>query len=490
MTLTLLLFGYGVSITSFLTIVYVRSEYYKHLYQNVLWDSYSLERIRLFFQRIDPLLKLMYPIVDKLNKRRGRPATNRRFQLRFVLWWKFFAPGSQKNAVSRLNKSPELQQILEAPVNPYTRASLRRFLKDVGEEGFRRMGFGLGLKLLKKGIIDTSKVVLDSFPVYSYLNKSKCLKIPKFNKKLAKCFYQELNLNHIITKFPKQQRNAVPLGDKLKVWIHQHLWDIPSNQRNHYYIFGRTNRKDVLGLERGWKAANTYQRFLNILKTLPNASEIECETVTEVVRVLRHLGVVLKSNQYQRIEDLRCVFHTPHRLKDSTITSNYCAAKDQHFMGRGGLLAIVPSLGIPLFLQVTAKYKQSEESIRAFLKSMSHQYGGLLQEIEVYADSEFGTEGIKNALKRFFKATPYIDVYARSATRSTLTIEQKNIRKTVERVIARLETNFSLEHPSVLGDDSVAIHTQLCFLCDLLLVSHNLLAGNHHHPHSLSYIRG
>ena len=490
MPLTLLLFGYGVSITSFLTIVDVRSEYYKHLYQNVLWDSYSLERIRLFFQKIDPLLKLMYPIVDKLDKRRGRPATNRRFQLRFTIWWKFFAPGSQNNAVNRLNKSPELQQILEAPVNPYTRASLRRFLKDVGEEGFRRMGFFLGLKLLKKGIIDTSKVVLDSFPVYSYLNKQKCLKIPKFDKELAKQFYQELNLNHIISKFPIPRRNSAPLADKLKVWVHQYLWDIPSNQRNHYYIFGRTKRREVLGLERGWKAAKTYQDFLNALKVLPNASEIEYAVVTEVVRVLQHLGVALKSTQYQCIEDLCCVFHTPHRLKDPTITSNYCAAKDQHFMGRGGLLAIVPSLGIPLFLQTTAKYKQSEDSIRVFLKSMSQQYGALLQEMEVYADSEFGTEGIKDALKRFFKATPYIDVYARSTTRSTLTNEQRNIRKTVERVIARLETNFSLEHPSVFGDESVAVHTQLCFLCDLLLVSHNLLVGNHSHPHSLSSIRG
>ncbi|MHA2306547.1 MAG: hypothetical protein ACXACU_14270 [Candidatus Hodarchaeales archaeon] len=490
MSLTLLLLGYGVSITTFLTIVYVRSEYYKHLYKNVLWDSYSLERIRLFFQKIELLLKLMYPIVDKLNRRRGRPATDRRFQLRFVIWWKFFSPGSQKNAVDRLNKSPELQQILEAPVNPYTRASLRRFLKDVGEEGFRRMGFLLGLKLFKKGILDTSKVVLDSFPVYSYLNKNKCLKIPKFDKKLAKLFYQELNLNHIISKFPIPRNNSAPLVDKLKVWIHQYLWDIPSNQRNHYYIFGRTNRREVLGLEKGWKAAKTYQVFLDALKSLPNAFEIEYTTVTEVVRVLRHLGVALKSTQYQRIKDLRCVFHTPHRLKDPTITPNYCVAKDQHFMGRGGLLAIVPTLGIPLFLQVTAKYKQSEDSIQAFLKSISHQYGGLLQKIEVYADSEFGTEGIKDALKCLFKATPYIDVYARSVTRSTLTVEQKNIRKTVERVIARLETNFSLEHPSVLGNDSVAIHTQLCFLCDLLLVSYNLLAGNHSHPHSLSSIRG
>jgi hypothetical protein len=490
MPITLLLLSYGVITTSFLTLVYVRSEYYKHLYQNVLWDSYSLERIRLFFQKIEPLLKLMYPIVDKLNKRKGRPATDRRFQFRFVIWWKFFAPGPQKTAVDRLNKSPELQQILEAPLSPYTRSSLRRFLKDMGEEGFRRIGFSLGLKLLKKGILDTSKLVLDSFPVYSYLNMSKCLKIPKFDKMLAKHFFQKLNLDHIISKFPKQRKNSAPLVDKLKVWIHQYLWDIPSNQRNHYYIFGRTNRKVVLGLERGWKAAKTYQEFLNTLKALPNASEIEYITVTEVVRVLRLLGVGLKSAQYQRIEDLRFVFHTPHRLKDPTITLNYCAPKDQHFMGRGGLLAILPPSGIPLFLQLTAKYKQSEESIQTFLKAISQQYRGLLQELEVYADSEFGTEGIKNTLKRLFKATPYIDVYARSATRSTLTIEQKNIRKTVERVIARLETNFSLEHPTVLGDDSVAIHTQLCFLCDLLLVSYNLLTGNYPHPHSLSNIRG
>jgi hypothetical protein len=407
-----------------------------------------------------------------------------------VIWWKFFNPGPQKTAVDRLNKSPELQQILEAPVNPYTRASLHRFLKDVGEEGFRRMGLLLGLKLLKKGIIDTSKVVLDSFPLYSYLNMKKCLKIPKFDKNLAKYLFQELELNHIISKFPKQRGNAIPLGDKLKVWIHQYLWDIPSNQRNHYYIFGRTNRKEVLGLERGWKAANTYQKFLNTLKTLPNASEIESVTVTEVVRVLRHLGVALKDVQYQRIEDLRLVFHTPHRLKDPTVTFNYCAPKDHHFIGRGGLLAILPSLGVPLFLQVTPKYKQSEKSILTFLKAMSQQYRGFLRGMEVYADSEFGTEEIKTALTRLFKATPYIDVYARSATRSTLTVEQKNIRKTIERVIARLENHFSLEHPPVLGDDSVAIHTQLCFFCDLLLVSHNLLTGNHSHPHSLSYIRG
>ena len=226
------------------------------------------------------------------------------------------------------------------------------------------------------------------------------------------------------------------------------------------------------------------------MKNLPNTSEIESITVTEVVRVLRHLGVALKDSQYHRIEDLCFVFHTPHRLKDPTITFNYCAPKDHHFFGRGGLLVIFPSLGVPLFLQITPKYKQSEKSIRTFLKAMFQQYGGLLQGIEVYTDSDFGTEEINVTLKRLFKATPHIDVYARSTTRSTLTVEQKNIRKTIEHVIARLENHFSLEHPPVLGDDSVAIHTQLCVFSDLLLVLYNLFTGNHTHPHSLSRGRG
>ena len=109
MSTTLLLFSYGVGITIFLTVMVVRSEYYRHLYLQVAWDQYSLENIANFFHRMTPILNGIYPFMDKLNKKQGRPATDRRFQLRFIIWWKLFGPQGQQTAVNRLNRSPSLQ---------------------------------------------------------------------------------------------------------------------------------------------------------------------------------------------------------------------------------------------------------------------------------------------------------------------------------------------------------------------------------------------
>jgi len=53
--------------------------------------------------------------------------------------------------------------------------------------------------------------------------------MPKFDVDFAKKFYQILSLNNIATLFPKQHKRSAPLNDKLKVLIHQYLWDIPSD---------------------------------------------------------------------------------------------------------------------------------------------------------------------------------------------------------------------------------------------------------------------
>ena len=39
-------------------------------------------------------------------------------------------------------------------------------------------------------------------------------------------------------------------------------------------------------------------------------------------------------------------------------------------------------------------------------------------------------------------------------------------------------------------DDLVAIHTQLCSLCDLFLVTYNIFSGNQAHPREIKQIRG
>ncbi|MHA1971621.1 MAG: hypothetical protein ACTSW1_01440 [Candidatus Hodarchaeales archaeon] len=476
--------------TSFLTIAVVRAEHYRILYQEVFYDSQSLERVRNFFKKIEPALKSLYPIVDGLNKKRGRPATDRRFQLRFIIWWKFFAPLPQQTAVNRFNSSPELRKILGAPLNPYTRSSLRRFLKDLGEENMVKMTAKLLGKLLKKRMIDTSKVVLDSFQVYSYLNMQKCLRMPKFAVDFAKKFFQMLSLNDIVTLFPRQHKRSAPLNEKLKVLTHQYLWDIPSDRLNHTYIFGKRPRRDILRLEKGWKTVATYRNFLKLLKSLPNHLEVESAITNEVVRVLLLLGVKVENRVFTRLNDLRNVFHLSHRHKDPGITLNYCAAKDNHFIGRGGLLAVFPDLEIPFFSQITAKYKQNENGIITFLKALRQNFQSKLNHVTIYADSEFGSKLVKKFLLDNISSRLVIDNYGPSTSKTFFSTNDLNIRKTIERVIGRLEINFSLEHPRLLGKDLVTIHTQLCVLCDLLLVLFNLYSGNYTSPHSLRDIRG
>ena len=116
MITTLLLFSYGVGVTIVLTVMVIRSEYYRYLYHEVAWDEYSLENVKTTFQHLNSVISEVYPIINKLDKLRGRPATDRRFQLRFVIWWKLFGPESQQTAVDTLNRSPSLRKILRAAV--------------------------------------------------------------------------------------------------------------------------------------------------------------------------------------------------------------------------------------------------------------------------------------------------------------------------------------------------------------------------------------
>jgi hypothetical protein len=490
MLTTLLLLMYGGGITIVLTVMVIRSEYYRQLYLEVAWDCYSLENIKCFFQRMNFVLTELYPVVDVLNKKRGRPATDRRFQLRFVIWWKLFGPQGQQTAVKDLNRSPTLQQILRAPETPYTRASLRRFLYDLGEERFQLIGVAIVKYLLKKKLLTLSKLVMDSFPVYSHLNPIKCYRSAPFDRHVARWIFKQLQLTNILPLFPKQHGRVTPLTDKLKAWIHHLLWDISSDATNHRLIFSKSNRKSVMGLEKGWKTVDTYRNFLKYVSRLSNRSQIESLLLEETTRILRVLELIPKTHHFQGLEDLRAVFHTPHRFNDRGISLHYCAAKDQHFFGRGGLLAVIPELELPLFIGLTPKYKQSERQIQDFIKKLAHQFQHELKNVTVIADSEFGTQTIKSMFHQVFWAMTHIDNYGKSIERYKYTLSQQRDLKTVERVIGRLTTYHQLERPIASGTTSVSIHLQLVLMSDLLVVCYNLLNGNRAHPHSLSAIRG
>ena len=65
----------------------------------------------------------------------------------------------------------------------------------------------------------------------------------------------------------------------------------------------------------------------------------------------------------------------------------------------------------------------------------------------------------------------------------------RTLVKMVERVIGRLESNWHLEHPRLLGEHYARFHLKMAAFCDLIEVYFNLLSGNHSHPHSFKTIR-
>lgn len=490
MLMTLLLFSYGVGTTIVLTVMVIRSEYYRHLYRNVAWDKYSLENVKVFFWRINSVLTKLYPLVDRLNKQQGRPATDRRFQLRFVIWWKLFGSKGQQTAVRELYRSPSLQSILQAPADSYSRSSLRRFLKDLGEEGFQEIGVKVVKFLIESKYFTLSRITIDSFPVYSYLNPKKCYQTAPFNRKIAKQIYQRLQLKNILKLFPKQHGRSAPLSDKLKAWIHHYLWDIPADATNCHLIFEKPDRGAVMMLKKGWKSVDTYRNFLKVVSRLSTRARIESLLVMEITRILRELNLLPQNKQVRTLEDLKAVFYSPHRDHDPGISLNYCAAKDHHFFGRGGLLVSSPDLELPIMMELTPKYKQSEPQILGFLNKLFRSFKAELTNVTVIADSEFGTDLIKQVFYRDFKATTHIGNYGNSTDRYQYTKSQKRALKTNERIIGRLTTRHQLERPIIYGKKSVSIHLQLAMLSDLLIVCYNLFTGNRTRPHSFLSLGG
>ena len=113
------------------------------------------------------------------------------------------------------------------------------------------------------------------------------------------------------------------------------------------------------------------------------------------------------------------------------------------------------------------------------MKKLKGNYNNKLNGVTIYTDSEFGSKPVRQYLSDNLSSELVIEHYEPSKDQISFTKEDLNIRNTIKRVIGRLEVNFSLEHPRILGRKCVAIHTQLCILCDQLLVLFNLCSGNH-----------
>ena len=363
-------------------------------------------------------------------------------------------------------------------------------MKKVGAGRLTKMALVLLADLVHRGLLDFTHVILDSFPIESFLNTVKCLRMPKFDRELAQRVFDAINWDHLVSLLPPAHWKAAPYADKLKCWLHHHLWDIPSVDKCHDLVFGKEDRKAVMGLVQGWKSAQTYRKFTAWTVQLPTFPTIEHAVVAEVGRVLALLDVKPKIKSLQTLADLCPVFQVPHRLKDPGISLAHCSSKDRTFFGRGGLVAVLKKLEVPLLVKLTAKYKQSEDSILSFLKALHQAFGDLLKDAKVLGDGEFGTQAIREAIEQILHAIALVESYGNTQPQFKLSKADKTIRLIVERTIARLNENFQIEHPRTLGPDAVAFHTHLCWLCDLLLLTFNVLTGNTTRPHSIRAIRG
>jgi len=190
------------------------------------------------------------------------------------------------------------------------------------------------------------------------------------------------------------------------------------------------------------------------------------------------------------LDELNGCWHTPHRWRDPGISLYYCAAKHRYEFGRGGLLAILPGLELPIMMELTPKYKQSERSILNFFERLKRRYGNRLRGVRVIGDSEFGLPSIRQVIQEVFQGTAIFPSYGRSGESIEITRADRTRRKMVERVIGRLHTTWHLETPRHLGAEYVGFHLQWCVLCDLFQVVFTLHLGNGAHPHAIKPLRG
>jgi hypothetical protein len=130
----------------------------------------SLDQMDRFFQAISPILEPIYPILEEIQASRGRPPLDHPFQLRWFIWYLLFGEQTLEKSLQKFNSWPELQHLLKCPVKTYHQSTLTRFLARVGPITLRKIHVALVLEGLKLGLIKGVHLVIDGFPVLSYLS--------------------------------------------------------------------------------------------------------------------------------------------------------------------------------------------------------------------------------------------------------------------------------------------------------------------------------
>lgn len=490
MTLNTLMLAYNFCLTIILIFLFSKVKFYKKRYKRLLINPNELQRVQIFFDSIEPALKKIYKILKPLHCKRGRKSTDYCFQFRWLLWWKFFGSPVLQNALDKFNENLTLKKILRAPDKLYTREIFHGFRKKVGDYKLEQIQGILLKEIGKIHDINWETVVIDSFPIDSYLNTTKCLKAPQRDYHEIKSFIDKLSLSSIINKLNISIKMRPNIETKLIALLVKYIWDFSSWDHCWRELYGKKAIKANIKLPRKYNCAASLRSIQKRLKECKNQLEIEKKLVALATSILQNSKHRKNNFKPKNLKELVLFIHEPHRFKDPGITLSYCAAKNKHFYGRGGVIAAIPDLELPIMVYLSNKYKQSEQSIIEFTKKLKRKYKKEFKNATVVADSEFGT---KHSLQEFKKLTTGQILIPKHGTSKTPNGDPKlfkRIRVLIERVIGRQVTQWHLEKPRHLGSDYSNFHIQLCVLCDQFQVYFNLKNGSRKHPHALKTIRG
>ena len=490
MIMNTLLLIYSSILTIILILLLPQTYKYRKWYLNLLINPTSNFRVGRFFKEMEQVFKKFYPYLNSLNENKGRKATDYCFQFRWLIWWKFFGSNVLQKALREYNESEILKNILKGPSTAYTREKFHYFRKKLSSEKIEQWGTELILEMINNKTLNIKTIIMDSFPIKSYLNTQKCLKAPKIDYKELKKFIELLRLDDIIKMVNSSPKMYLRIKTKLIVLLVKETWDLNSWNRVWKVLNCAEAVKYNISLPYSYKGVSSIKSIAEELKKPVKGKTIELHILENLTPIIKSMAKKPPNFRLKSFEDLNFTLHKSHRARDPGISLYHCATKDEDRFGRGGIALIVKGLELPLLLLNTQKYKQGAESLLLAIKQVRKTFGNLFESCEFLADSEFGITEVKEAIKKNITTHLAIPNYGASKEQNDISKEDRDDRKIVERGIGRLKNNWDLENPRHLGNEYVSFHVRVVRLCDILQVIFNYKIGNSLHPHAVIPFRG
>lgn len=490
MNINTLLLIYSTILTIILILLLPQTYKYRKWYLKLLIDYQSNFRIERFFREMNSIFKKFYPYLESLKNKRGRKSTDYCFQFRWLIWWKFFGSNVLQKALREYNESEFLKKLLNGPAYDYTRERFHYFRKKLSTGIIEKWGTDLIFELVNKKIFNLKTIIIDSFPIKSYLNTQKCLKSPKIDYIILKNLLESFQLDNVIKLINKSPKMYQKIKTKLSVLLIKEIWDLHTWNRVWKVLTGNEAKKFNITLPHQYKSVNSIRTIKKELNRVIEGRTIEEILLDQITPIIKNMANKASSFKLKSLNDLNYTWYTPHRARDPGISQYHCASKDENKFGRGGVILISKEFEMPLLTKITPKYKQGTESLLLFVQKVQDTYKSNLKSSHLLADSEFGIKDVKESIKS--NITKYFSIpgYGHNENENTMPKIHRDTRKSVERVIGRLTTNWHLERPRHLGKDYASFHLQIIRLCDILQVIFNCKIGNHDHPHAFIPFRG